>query len=228
MYVIYDDENKIAIWWSAKCGCTTIKYIYYKIIKNYEHILFEKDCNYDLESLHFVYQNFDFSKLYYKNILIVRNPYLRILSTYKEKYLSKKVDYGYNDLNFEKFIELLYDKYIIYKYNKDSQILDLHHTTPQFSEEYNNLIDYCNLNNIQFKFDKIYKLEEFNIDNQKDFISNFNNCINNIETDVKQNKSNSQDFISYYNERLKKYVYEIYKNDFDILKLYNINYDIII
>jgi len=154
MFPIYDDENKIAIWWSAKCGCSTIKNIYYNIIKNK-----------NISHVHFEYQCFDSNKLDYENILIIRDPYDRAVSVFMDKYINGDCTYlieNIDDLTFEKFVLLLEKKYIIYNENSTNIFLDSHHITPQFSEQYNNLSKYCIENNIDFKFDKIYKLEEFN------------------------------------------------------------------
>ena len=180
MFPIYDDVNKITIWWSAKCGCSTVKNIYYNIIKN---------MNIPFKNCHFEYSKFIPEKLYYKNILITRNPYHRIVSCFLDKYIygDYKCNIPHDNINFEDFINELYKKYIIHKYNGefDNRIIDKHHTTPQFSEIYNDLLNYCYKNNINFKFDKIYKLEEFNYENQIDFIKNFrNDCDNDNDNDI--------------------------------------------
>jgi len=244
MHPIYDDVNKITIWWSAKCGCSTIKYIYYNIIKDMNII-----------NIHFEYNKFDSSKLHYKNILVVRNPYDRIVSTFLNKYINEysqlniinKLENIF-DLTFEKFVLLLKEQYVTFTNN----CLNKHHTTPQFSEAYNNLSKYCIENNIDFKFDKIYKLEEFDSTAQKEFISYFKETSLldniNIKYNVTNNENNNEDFNKnniyyllkyqelldlkdfkknyklFYNNSIRLLIETIYKVDFDNLKKYDIEY----
>ena len=153
MYAIYDNVKSVAIWWSAKCGCSTIKNLYYNYIKaaniSNVHIRDSYNCNPEL--------------VHYKNVLTVRNPYDRIVSAFLEKYVRPVSHVFLNDFlakrpmpmkefNFAVFIDYLYDYYI----NHTLQPLsthELHHTTPQFSEAYDLVPN--------LKFQVIHQLETF-------------------------------------------------------------------
>jgi len=222
MYPIYIHEYKITIWWSAKCGCSTIKEIIYnKILKK------------NIENIHFEYLNFNPDYLNYKNIIIVRNPIDRIISCFINKYKIYVDEHFKKKFNFKEFIDA----------NNDNNIkfYDIHHTTPQFSEEYNNLYNYCNENSICFKFDKIIKLEDFNA---VDFAKEYFNVDLNIN--ISFNKTNKSDLFvqdaylsydildlneipsykSFLNEDIIKKIKYIYKIDYENFNNYNIDYDL--
>ena len=117
--------------------------------------------------------------------------------------------------------------------------MEFDHIAPQFSINYNN----------DFEFDKIYKLEdldqskfvenEFNINNETiNKSDHYNNCDNsqfNVENAFQINyeellylkkEKKIPNYKCFYNEEIKRKVEEIYKNDFNILLNYNIDYKI--
>ena len=81
MYFLIDYEKQIIFGWSAKCGCSHIKNIFWflKTGKLENKIHTEKDMN-KLPN----YIN------HYTTIIITRNPYKRIISGFLDKY--KKMD----------------------------------------------------------------------------------------------------------------------------------------
>jgi hypothetical protein len=85
----------------------------------------------------------------YKNIVIIRNPYDRILSGYYDKYVDGHLTPDIGELTFEEFIN---------SFPNDK--IDFDHFSLQFSRAYNeNII-----------FDKIYDIDHFDV---HDFINQF-------------------------------------------------------
>jgi hypothetical protein len=248
MFPLYDDKNKKIIFWSYKSGCTFIRNIYYN---HYLNLQYEK--NYiKIITLFNRYKSIDKNKLLtYKKIYVCRNPYSRIVSCFIDKYINgyftswlklniKIINFlnyfqnkKYIKFSFTEFINLVYDKIVLSKFN----LLELDHIAPQFSINNNN----------NFTFDKIYKLEylnnstflqdEFNIKN--DIINkseHHNNCdksdynfenafeLNYEELLYLKKEKRIPNYKCFYNEEIKKKVEEIYKNDLDILIKYNIIY----
>ena len=229
MYVLVSDLHKVNLWWSAKCGCTYTKYLFYN-----------KILNKNIEYMHNEYPISIYNKNY-DNFYICRDPYARILSCFIDKYINGFLTHLYKPISFKQFVDDLYNFYI--NGNK-SYTFDIHHTTPQFSEAYP-------INDTEFKFKKILKLEEvndkiilkeiYNMDDDKKEIYNFSvhyvniqknknihKNVYNIDYDmltILKNNNLVPNFISFYNEDIKKKIEEIYKIDFEILAKYNIKYD---
>ena len=212
MYPFYLHDYKITIWWSAKCGCSTVKHLIYNIILKINPTDFHKDT----------YIDFDPKYLNYTNILIVRNPIDRIISSYVDKYSQYNLKYKLNnpDMTFEEFINILFNEYENNNIDSKNKVSLNHHNTPQFSEEFNKLRDYTKKNFPEFGFEYIYKLEEFNIGEfmKKHFNLEYDK---NVQWNIgKQNKKLSipDAYKIKYNE-LKKNVpkYEYFLTD-DIIK----------
>lgn len=117
MYFMVDINKKIIFGWSAKCGCSHIKSIFYFLqtdnVTNKIHTA--KDKNIlpdDIEN--------------YTTIIFTRNPYKRIISGFLDKY-PKGGQYRklWKDsfLSFNKFV----DELIKYKWKQ----IEIHHFTPQ-------------------------------------------------------------------------------------------------
>ena len=227
MFPLYLHEYKITIWWSAKCGCSTIKNLCYNKILNLE----KKNLHTDS------YNAFDPKLLHYKNILIVRNPIFRFISSYN-MFFNTFIDMHKinKDLTFKEFVELNL------KYRIDglkNNVSLNHHTTNQFSEQYINLNKYCLENNIEFKFDEVIKLESF--DAVKFTKIYFNIDLKNEEILNKSIKNNNKEYVFdktyneiqkikpeynfYLNEEIIHFIKEIYKDDYKLLEEYNIFYD---
>ena len=260
MFPLYDDKNRKIIFWSFKCGCTFIRHIFYNL---YLKLNYKKDWIKIITLLN-RYNKTDKQKLLeYRKIYVCRNPYSRIVSCFIDKYINGHFSFYFN-LNikikniinyllsdsyikptFKEFINLVYEKFVLSRYT----LLEFDHLTPQFSINYTN-----------FKFDKIYKLEdldnskfledEFDIydknqdkgqdksqdkshkDNHNNNCSNSEYIINNaFDLDYKKllelKKSKKiPNYTCFYNDDIKKKVYEIYKTDFINLLEYEIKYNI--
>ena len=233
MFPIYIHEYKITIWWSAKCGCTTIKELVFNKLKKL-NIVNQSDLHKN------TYTKFDPQYLNYKNILVVRNPLKRFISSYKDIFNDYCQMYKINkNLTFSEFVELIYESIKKDNFTSNSRINVSfnHHLINQFLESYTNLNKYCKENNINFYFDEIIKLEEFNsIDCMKkyfhiileqDIIKN-KALKNNNTTFVYNNKIYKEineinpDYQYYLNENIIKKIKEIYLNDYEEFKKYNI------
>jgi hypothetical protein len=254
MFPLYDDKKKNIIFWSFKCGCTYIRNIYYNL---YLKLNYKKNII-KIITLFNRFNKLDSNKLLeYRKIYICRNPYSRIVSCFIDKYIDNRFskwfqlsiciknffryfeNKNYLRPTFKEFINLVYEKFVLKQYS----LLEYDHLTPQFTINYNN----------NFKFDKIYKLEDLNsstflkdefdikenIENaeQKTSLHN-NNCSNseycienafNLEynelLELKKSKK-IPNYKYFFNEELKYKVNEIYKTDFTNLLEYNINYDL--
>ena len=127
MYPIVLHEYGIIVLWSAKSACSSIKKTLLTVLK------IDVD---DVDDIHdfFGYADTEYSDIdlespydEYKVIMVIRNPYDRILSGYVDKYMKHSDIYvlpeGVN--NFDDFVEHLH------KFPKD---IDQHHFCPQTSE----------------------------------------------------------------------------------------------
>ena len=85
MFPLYDDKNKKIFLWSYKCGCSFVREIFY----NY-HLKLNYKKNYiQIISLINRYNSIDNNKLLtYKKIYVCRNPYVRIVSCFIDKYIN--------------------------------------------------------------------------------------------------------------------------------------------
>jgi hypothetical protein len=122
MFFLVDIKNKIIFGWSAKCGCSHIKNIYWFLqtgnLQNRIHT--HKDNNVLPNDI----QN-------YTTIIFTRNPYKRIVSGFLDKYAkSGEFRHLWKDsfLSFSQFL----DKVINYDWRK----IDKHHFTPQTTENF--------------------------------------------------------------------------------------------
>ena len=225
MYFLIDYEKQIIFGWSAKCGCSHIKNIFWflKTGKLENKIHTEKDMN-KLPN----YIN------HYTTIIITRNPYKRIISGFLDKY-KKNGQYRHfwknSFLSFSQFV----DKLIIDKW----KTINFHHFTPQTTEMFDK--DILLSKNIKFydicKIDYEYIEKLYNkkipkcIMNKKEgherilnvTIKNYSSkCVYDLHID---------DYIDYnvdtkyfYNEELKKKVFNFYIKDFIFFKKNGIDY----
>lgn len=126
MFFLVDTNKKIIFGWSAKCGCSHIKNIYWFLqTDNFENVIHtEKDINElpnDIEN--------------YTTLLFIRNPYKRIVSGFLDKYRTNgqfRHLWPNSFLSFSQFV----DKLI----NSDWNTIDYHHFTPQTTEQFDEKI----------------------------------------------------------------------------------------
>lgn len=228
MLFLIDDKNKIIIGWSAKCGCSHIKKIFYYL----------NNQDYSNDKLHRCYNSKLPSNINeYTTFIIVRNPYQRIVSGFIEKYnpdngtLNKRWGNN-NNLTFKNFV----DEIIKNTWQK----IEHHHFSPQTSEGFNyniiskskNLYVY-DIKNINYE--KISSIYNMNIPNELiSFRGNhsrkttknniFNSNIYNMK--LQEIYEYDIDYSLFYNEEIKTKIYSFFKKDFIFCNLYGINYNI--
>ena len=238
MYFLEDKKNKILFATTAKAGCQHVRvlYRYFVLNKNDSKNIF----NTNIKSIKLP-EN-------YKEYLIIiffRNPYERLVSAFKEKYIKKNAnrfkfkDIHYLDLKFVDFvndleinklknIDVSHFNIQIKNNNKliDDKLLD--HNNIKFFDIKN--IDYIFLENIykkkipdevkNFKGNHTYELKLKN--------SNTNKLFNDYVYDKPAKKYIDYKLLDcyFYNKELKKKVHDFYKKDFQFAKHFGYNYEI--
>lgn len=217
MYFLKNDNIKVIFGWSAKCGCTHVKKLFYYLQNNENQKLHTQN---DINSLP---KNIN----EYTTILIVRNPYERILSGFLDKYQINgefRKKWRYKKLTFSLFInELVSNKY---------RMIDTHHFIPQTQEHFNKsellrskkLIIY-DINNINYDFiEKIYnkKIPEHILNFKGEHIRKYKEENSNFDKVYDLEMSEYFDYkISidkFYNTELRDKVYNFYIDDFNFFK----------
>lgn len=230
MHFLRDETKKVIFGWSAKCGCSHIKMIYKYLTKN---II-------DFDKTHIgTYNELGFIDDSYTIIIIIRNPFLRLISGFLEKY---RINGQFRDnwktkkvLNFENFVDEIVN---------NSKFIDKHHFTPQLSEKWDDkiyshkkLIIY-DLANIDYSFlEKLYnkKIPKNILDyrgyfrttemKNKKVMLEENIRAYNIELD-KHEIGLHYSYDLYYNKDIKRKVFFFYKKDFDFFTKHGFNYSI--
>jgi hypothetical protein len=218
MRFLVDTNKKIIFGWSAKCGCSHIKNIFWFLqsdnLENLIHTV--KDDNElpnDIEN--------------YITIIIVRNPYKRLISGFIDKY-RKTGEYRHlwkdSFLSFSQFV----DKLI----NYDNQI-ETHHFTPQTTEKFDKkillskIIKFYDIGKIDYEYiEQLYnkKIHEYVLNKKQGHERllnvNVDNYYNNYVYDL-----NIDDYIDYnidikyfYNEDIREKVFNFYIDDFTFFK----------
>ena len=224
MFFLVDTELKILFGWSAKCGCSHIKNIFYflknKKIDNKIHTLD------DYNSLPDDIEN-------YTSIIISRNPYKRLISGFLDKYkINGDLRYlwKYDTITFSKFIEELV--------KNDWDMIDKHHFTPQTSEKFDEkiMLSKCiicyDIENINYSYiEQLYGMQipdivlnkkeghERNLNN-----SHFDNYVYDLDMSIYHSFNINTNY--FYNTELKNKVYSFYKNDFNFFEHFSIIYNL--
>lgn len=220
-----DDDNKIIFGWSAKCACTYIINMYWYLrTNNIENTIHTKiDVN-DLPS--------DIKN--YTTIIFIRNPYKRVVSGFLDKYKKNgqyRYMWKYPTVKFSEFVDALI--------NKDWNMVDCYHFTPQTGGHFNERI----LNSKVIKFFDIEKIDYSYI--EKIYNKNIPESVKNKKTNhhrcfyVKEDKICDKyvydlnideildwniDVKYFYNEDIKNKIFEFYKNDFMFFKKIGVDY----
>lgn len=83
MLVLIDDKKKLMVFWSAKCGCTTVKHMVYYYKTGGKYV----DPPGEVHNIYYGYLEFDVNNpgkySDYKKIWVIRNPYKRFFSMIK-------------------------------------------------------------------------------------------------------------------------------------------------
>lgn len=216
MFFLVDVINKIVFAWSAKCGCSHIKRIYWFLQTNNptSDIHTPKDINPlpdDIES--------------YVTLIFTRNPYKRIVSGFLDKY-RKTGQYRHlwkhSSVTFSQFV----DEVI----TQNWEIIDQHHFTPQTTCDFDKkillskIVKFYDICNIDYEYiGQLYntKIPEVVI-NLKHGHERALQIKNTEGWDKNVYDLNVDDYIDYnvdikyfYNEEIREKVFNFYINDFN-------------
>ena len=133
MRCIIDHKNKVNLFWTEKCGCTFIKQIYSYYVRGLER---------DVDPHDELYEMTEYMEGY-TNILVVRNPYHRLISGFLHRFVAGPESAKLKFQDFKEFLE------------SDFRTIDYDHFAPQFARAYNDSL----------KFDFVYDLDGLDIFN---------------------------------------------------------------
>lgn len=225
MFFLTDTNKKIIFGWSAKCGCSHIKNIYWFLqtnnLKNIIHT--DNDRNKLPEDI----EN-------YTTLIFSRNPYKRIISGFLDKY-KKGGQYRYlwkhSYLSFVQFV----DEVI----KNNWKLIEKHHFTPQTTEEFNErifsskIIKVYDICNIDYEYiEQLYnkKIPEI-VKNKKEGHERCFHILKSSWGDKYVYDLNIDDYIDYiidtkyfYNEEIREKVFNFYIKDFNLFNEYGIDY----
>ena len=213
MYYLVDNDKKIIFGWSAKCGCSHVKQIFWYLNNKSVEIHTELDyCNIpeDIEN--------------YITIIFIRNPYKRVVSGFIDKYHPKWGQYRemwhHKITKFNLFVDELS--------KNDWVMIDKLHFEPQTHGDFNEKIlqskifKCYDIENIDYKFiELIYnkKIPEIIINNKqgherccytKDILIDY--YVYDLE--LEKYYYNKIDIKYFYNDLLQDKIFNFYKNDF--------------
>lgn len=225
MLFLVDNNTKIIFGWSAKCGCSHIKNIFWFLkTNNINNIIHTKK---DFMNLPNDIEN-------YTTIIIIRNPYKRIVSGFLDKYSESgefRRHWRLPNLSFSEFVNELI--------KKNWGNIDEHHFTPQTSEKFDRKIllskniKFYDINNIDYGYiENLYnkKIPECVLNKKQGHERHYHikegkiwdKCVYDLNIDEYINYD--VDIKHFYNEEIKNKVFNYYKNDFDFFKENGIDY----
>jgi len=217
-----DSDLKIIVGWSAKCGCTHVMKIFWYLKTNnddYKIHTPEDNCPLptDVEN--------------YTTILIIRNPYERLVSGFIDKY-NQYGEYRHlwkhNNTTFSKFVnELL---------KNDWLMIDKHHFIQQTKENFNEtklskskVIQIFDINNINYAYiEQLYnkkipeKLLKFRGGHERKSVIKLEKYIYDIDMSLYYEYNVPVKY--FYSNDIKEKVFSFYENDFIIFKQYGFDY----
>lgn len=223
-----DTENKIIFGWSAKCGCSRVKSIFwfFKTGKTDIPIHTSRDLNKlppDIEN--------------YTTFVFIRNPYLRLISGFLDKY-KKNGEYR----KYWKKPILSFQDFVGELINNNWEIIQKHHFCPQTQEDFNKnklldskVLKVYDIGNIDYQYmEEIYerKIPSYLIN--KSYGNERNLSIkNNLPWNQKVYDLHIDDYHDYkidtkyfYNLEIYRKVTDYFKDDFNFFKIFGINYHV--
>ena len=225
MFFLVDTNKKIIFGWSAKCGCSHIKNIFWFLqTDNLEVSIHTIN---DINPLPDDIQN-------YTTIIFTRNPYKRIISGFLDKY-KKNGEFRHlwkdSHLSFSQFV----DRVI----NSRWEIIDEHHFIQQTSSDFDIKIlqsknikfyDICNIDYLYIEQLYNKKIPEYIINkklgHERNLCIKTNDCYDNYVYDL-----NIDEYIDYnvdikyfYNKEIKEKIFNFYNKDFIFFNENGIDY----
>lgn len=226
MYFLKDSNRKILFGWNAKCGCTSIKKLYYYLQNGQLDNEIHRDEEYNMIDLKDIDD--------YTVILFIRNPYKRIVSGYLDKYNGENIignsTWRCNkSLTFENFV-----KELAYNHFKN---IDVHHFIPQISLNWDKKIEsHRDLEIFDIEaidYDFLEKRTKMKIPdffrspmhkNNKKMVETFNFDVFSATNDKIKGVKPSYEL--FYNPKIKSLVRTFYQQDFVFFERMGIFYDI--
>jgi len=222
MYFLIDKKLKIIFGWSAKCGCSHIK-------KIFKYLCYDKDHT----NVHSTgdYNDLPYDVEQYVIILIIRNPYDRLVSGFLDKYNIKKPLRKQWPIQYIRFCDFV-DKLV----EKNWDIVDQHHFTPQTTENFNleklllsKRLSVYDIKNIDYEY-----IESLYNKKIPEHILNFRGGHENKKTNLLEEyvyNLNMEDYNDYkvptkyfYSNDIKEKVNGFFENDFKIFREFGFNY----
>ena len=220
MFFLLDNKAKVIFGWSAKCGCTHVKRIF-RFLQNQN--IYDVHTEDDVHNLPDDIEN-------YKTIIISRNPYKRLVSGFLDKY-RKNGEFRHlwkDTITFSKFINELV--------KNDWKMCDRHHFIPQTKDDFDERIieSKCicyDIENIDYNhIEKIFNVkipeEVLQIKQgheRKKYDFDFDEYVYDLDMDIYYDFNVDTKY--FYNDELKKKVYEFYKDDFVFFEKFGIDYE---
>lgn len=228
MYFLTCRKNKVIVGWSAKSGCSHVKRIF-KYLANNQDI---SDHN---KVHHATYTRLPPDITSYTIIIIIRNPYKRLVSGFREKYNPDPNSSGTCHKMWTVDKPLTFSNFVDEIVEKNWKVIHEHHFLPHISEAYDKKIE---------NHDKFFVYDIENIDYQQ-FEKLFSKTIpkallyyrgghENTRTKTLEKYVYDDEISTYneylvntkyfYNEKILKQVNEFYKNDFELFRRFGFDY----
>lgn len=225
MYFLVDTNKKIIFGWSAKCGCSHIKTIFWFLqTDNLENLIHTSKAMHKMPN--------DIEN--YTTIIFIRNPYKRIISGFLDKYRKHGEFRKLWTNSFLSFFQFV-DKLI----NCDWKTIDYHHFTPQTTEYFDEKIllskniKFYDIGKIDYEYiEQLYnkKIPECIINKKQgherllnvNVESYYNNYVYDLHIDDYINYN--IDIKYFYNEEIREKVFTFYIKDFSFFKENGIDY----
>jgi len=223
MYFLIGQNYNILFGWNTKCGCTHIKRIRNFLENNNKGIHQSYEDNYLPENINELII-----------ILIIRNPYKRLVSGFIDKYK----DNGQQRHKWLNNKPLTFTNFVDEIVKENWEEIDAHHFIPQTSNGfyYNKLKNHKNLliydiENINYTYIETLfnkKIPHDLINNKGGHHNTKTSSINKPVYDLLQIEYEEfkPTLCSFYNETIKQKVYNFYKDDFEYFKEIGFDYKI--
>ena len=225
MYFLVDKKLKVIFGWSAKCGCSHIKKIFWYMKNNIDNSIIHTGK--ERKSLPIDIEN-------YTTIIIIRNPFERIISGFLDKY---RVNGG--SINRWKHDTITFSKFVDELIKNEWKMIDKHHFTPQTTEKFDSEIIHkskelkiYDIKNIDYNYiEELYnkkipeKLLIFKGGHERQIKSQILEDYV-FDLDMILYYDYNIDIKYFYNDIIKNKIFIFYKNDFIFLKEHGFDYEI--